>query len=216
MGDPSAKHKFLRKELQYEYYWYYIAMVVDPILRFNWIFYVIFAFEVQHASLNSFCIALAEVLRRGMWTMIRIENEHCTNVRFARATMNPSMPFAEAQPEQQQEDRPRTQSGVDVLPEGDILHTDSREESRERDGDEGRSTGAERFREGVRKVQSHQQKQKESPAAQTFKRVGHIMAAAHAYDYERKKPPGSVKGDGADEDDDDDVDDDDDDDEVGR
>ena len=192
MGDPSAKHPFLRKELQYEYYWYYIAMVVDPLLRFNWIFYVIFAWEVQHASLNSFCIALSEVLRRGMWTMIRIENEHCTNVRLARATINPSMPFTQEE---------RRGSGVDVIPEGGILHTDSREESEDRQ-DEGRSTGAERLRQGVRRVQSHQQKQ-ESPAAQTFRRVGHIMASAHAMDYERKRPP----SDGADEDDEDDEDD---------
>lgn len=174
-------------------------MVIDPILRFNWIFYVIFAFDVQHASLNSFLISLAEVLRRAMWTMIRIENEHCTNVRLARATFNPSMPFDQDTTQQHRA------SGVDVLPEGDILHTDSRAESQDRQ-EEGRSTGAEMPRDGVRKVQSQQQRQKESPAAQTFKRVGHIMAAAHAYDYERKKPPASDGSDGADDDDDDDDD----------
>lgn len=179
-------------------------MVVDPILRFNWVFYVIFAFESQHSSLNSFFIALAEVLRRAMWTMIRIENEHCTNVRLARATINPSMPFNRQEQRQQQ----HRGSGVDVVPEGGILHTDSREGSQEREDEERRGSGAERLREGVRKVQSHQQQQKESPAAQTFKRVGHIIASAHAFDYERKKPPSGQGSAGADEDEDDDDDDD--------
>lgn len=77
--DPYAKHPFLRSTLAFKYaWWYYAAILIDPILRFNWIFYAIYANNTQHSSLVSFFVAFSEVLRRGMWTLFRVENEHCT------------------------------------------------------------------------------------------------------------------------------------------
>ena len=77
--DPYAKHRFLRSTLAFKYtWWYYGAMVIDPIIRFNWIFYAIYANDTQHSSLVSFFVAFSEVMRRGMWTLFRVENEHCT------------------------------------------------------------------------------------------------------------------------------------------
>lgn len=77
--DPYAKHPFLRNTLGFKYaWWYYVAIVLDPILRFNWIFYAIYGHNVQHSSLISFLVAFTEVLRRGMWQLFRVENEHCT------------------------------------------------------------------------------------------------------------------------------------------
>lgn len=52
---------------------YYVAMVVDPILRCNWIFYAIYSNEIQHSAMLSFSVALSEVLRRGIWTLFRVE-----------------------------------------------------------------------------------------------------------------------------------------------
>lgn len=89
---------FLRHVLGYKQTWmYYFAMVLDPILRFNWVFYAIFSRDIQHSALPSFLVSLSEVLRRGMWTLFRVEvsrstlpssqqdeanhdmqNEHCT------------------------------------------------------------------------------------------------------------------------------------------
>ncbi|KAL8746411.1 MAG: hypothetical protein Q9184_007751, partial [Pyrenodesmia sp. 2 TL-2023] len=80
LGNPYAEHPFLREVLGYKRPWaYYIAMVLDPILRFNWIFYAIFSGSLQHSALLSFMVSLSEVLRRAMWTLFRVENEHCTN-----------------------------------------------------------------------------------------------------------------------------------------
>jgi len=77
LGDPT--NKFLRSTLGYKRKWmYYAAIVIDPILRFNWIFYAIFPIELQHSAVLSFLIAFSEVCRRGMWTLFRVENEHCT------------------------------------------------------------------------------------------------------------------------------------------
>jgi hypothetical protein len=77
--DPYAKHPFLRNTLGFKYaWWYYAAIVIDPILRFNWIFYAIYGHDVQHSTKIAFLVALSEVLRRGMWQLFRVENEHCT------------------------------------------------------------------------------------------------------------------------------------------
>lgn len=77
--DPYAKHKFLRDTLGYKQIWlYYFALVADPILRFNWVFYAIFADDVQHSAVLSFFVSLSEVCRRGLWMLFRVENEHCT------------------------------------------------------------------------------------------------------------------------------------------
>jgi hypothetical protein len=77
--DPYAKHPFLRNTLGFKYaWWYYAAIVIDPVLRFNWIFYAIYGHDVQHSTKVAFLVALSEVLRRGMWQLFRVENEHCT------------------------------------------------------------------------------------------------------------------------------------------
>lgn len=77
--DPYAKHPFLRSTLGFKRaWWYYAAMVIDPIIRFNWIFYAIYWQDLQHSSIVSFFVAFTEVLRRGMWQLFRVENEHCT------------------------------------------------------------------------------------------------------------------------------------------
>ena len=67
-------------------YYYYCAMVIDVLLRFNWIFYVIFAHDLQHSTIASFLISFSEANRRGMWTLFRVENEHAANVMRFKAT----------------------------------------------------------------------------------------------------------------------------------
>jgi hypothetical protein len=53
-------------------------MVIDPLLRFNWVFYAFYINELQHSAALSFFVALTEVTRRGIWVLFRVENEHCT------------------------------------------------------------------------------------------------------------------------------------------
>ncbi|KAI5288821.1 hypothetical protein KEM52_001011 [Ascosphaera acerosa] len=94
LGDISSKNWGLRDSLALRRRWlYYAAMVLDPILRFNWIFYVIFPRDFQHSALLSFFVALSEVLRRGMWVIFRVENEHCTNVELFRASRDVPLPY---------------------------------------------------------------------------------------------------------------------------
>ncbi|KAJ5665181.1 uncharacterized protein N7477_007629 [Penicillium maclennaniae] len=94
LGNPYAKHKLLREVLAFRRVWiYYVAMVLDVIVRFNWIFYAIFVNDLQHSAVLSFVISLSEVFRRGMWSIFRVENEHCTNVLLFRASRDVPLPY---------------------------------------------------------------------------------------------------------------------------
>ena len=68
-------------------------MVIDPILRFNWIFYLIGPNELQQSALLAFFISLSEIFRRAFWALFRVENEHMTNVGMFRASRDPPLPY---------------------------------------------------------------------------------------------------------------------------
>ncbi|KAI9765518.1 MAG: hypothetical protein M1840_007344 [Geoglossum simile] len=95
LGNPYARYPLLRDVLGFKHVWvYYAAMVLDPILRFNWVFFAIFANDIQHSALLSFAVSLSEILRRGMWSLFRMENEHCTNVGRFRASRDIPLPYS--------------------------------------------------------------------------------------------------------------------------
>jgi len=72
---------------------YYTAMILDPIMRSSWLFYVVFPGQKQHSAATSFFIGLGEVFRRFMWNFFRVENEHMTNVGHFMATRDVPLPF---------------------------------------------------------------------------------------------------------------------------
>lgn len=91
---PHTRHPFLRDIIALHRPWmYYGIMILDPILRFSWIFYAIFTHDTQHSTVVSFLVAFAEVTRRGMWTLFRVENEHCANVAQYRASRDVPLPY---------------------------------------------------------------------------------------------------------------------------
>lgn len=90
---PQARHPFLRDITALKPWVYYVIMVIDPILRFSWIFYAIFTHNTQHSTIVSFATALAEVVRRGLWAIIRVENEHCANVAQYKASRDTPLPY---------------------------------------------------------------------------------------------------------------------------
>ncbi|KAL7925552.1 EXS domain-containing protein [Trichoderma austrokoningii] len=91
---PQSRHIALRDILALKYRWiYYVIMVVDPILRFAWIFYAIFTHDLQHSTIVSFMVSFAEVFRRGIWSLLRVENEHCANVAQYKASRDVPLPY---------------------------------------------------------------------------------------------------------------------------
>ena len=89
-----SRHRFLRDILALKSRWpYYFIMIIDPILRFAWIFYAIFTHDTQHSTIVSFLVAFTEVVRRGMWILFRVENEHCANVSQYKASRDVPLPY---------------------------------------------------------------------------------------------------------------------------
>lgn len=90
----GTRHPGLRNVLAFDMPWmYYSVLLIDPILRFCWIPLVIFTHDLQRGMIVAFIVAFAEVTRRGMWTLFRVENEHCTNVGHLKASRDVPLPY---------------------------------------------------------------------------------------------------------------------------
>jgi len=230
LGDPHAKHPFLRNELAYKkIWWYYGAMVMDPILRCNWVLYTITPLQIQHSAVTSFGIALLEVFRRGVWSVFRVENEHCTNVGRFRASRDVPLPYptspysgdagysSEASLRHQRVDEERPDQHRPQTPDMSPALSPPATTT----------TGA-----AANNVTQHQQQEpssmrprrtlqddnfKPSPLQRAFTHVGDLLRDAHAQDFERKQKLERKDHDSRqnklDDDDDDDDDDDEDEDE---
>lgn len=75
--NPYAPHPFLRDELFFKKSWvYYFAIASNTLLRFTWVLFVFLKHLERWTPLVSFCIAFGEVLRRFVWCIFRMENEH--------------------------------------------------------------------------------------------------------------------------------------------
>lgn len=70
----SPKHALLRSELAFKKpSFYYLAAVVNAVLRFAW---TMFLFNHPAVILRSFLVALLEAFRRLIWNLFRVESEH--------------------------------------------------------------------------------------------------------------------------------------------
>lgn len=115
--NPYAKQSLLRDGLAFQNRWvYYIAMVLDPILRFNWVLYVLFPHDTQHSALLNFMVSFSEVLRRGLWTIFRVENEHCTNVALARAARDVPLPYEIPPPPRPSTEQQAREAQAEAIP----------------------------------------------------------------------------------------------------
>lgn len=159
-------------------------MVVDPILRFNWIFYMIFANDVQHSALLSFVISFSEICRRGMWTLFRVENEHCTNVGRFRASRDVPLPFSLTESSQTSLLPSPEVSAEGIAPDDrrpptrtPTIHRRDTQTSSV-DLEQGDSAGMRR------RAKSHP-----SPMVRGLSNLAIQMHHAHVQDFERKKVP---------------------------
>ncbi len=90
----GSRHFLLRDIVALKRRWvYYAVMIVDPVLRFSWIFYAIFTHDTQHNTVCSFMVAFGEATRRGIWALLRVENEHSSNVAHYKASRDIPLPY---------------------------------------------------------------------------------------------------------------------------
>lgn len=74
---------------------YYFIMLFDVIVRFEWIFYMVKnnTDYVRH-PLIALAMATLEIIRRFVWVILRVENEHVANVHLFKVTEdNWQLPF---------------------------------------------------------------------------------------------------------------------------
>lgn len=181
---------------------YYCAMILDPILRFNWVFYAIFPLEIQHSALLSFVVALTEVLRRGMWTLFRVENEHCTNVGRFRAWRDVPLPYDLSSGEVSARvslDSSKAATEVDGIrpppprpqPHGvsyggtQVQQSPAGTYTTSTDLEASRTRSSTRARTG--RGRGYSFADSSSPIPRGLSRVGSLLHAAHAQDFERKR-----------------------------
>ncbi|XP_010460272.1 PREDICTED: phosphate transporter PHO1 homolog 7 [Camelina sativa] len=73
---------------------YYIAMVLNIVLRLAWLQTVLdFNFLFLHRETMVALLAALEIIRRGIWNFFRLENEHLNNVGKFRAFKSVPLPF---------------------------------------------------------------------------------------------------------------------------
>uniref|UniRef100_A0A1J3K270 Phosphate transporter PHO1-like protein 7 n=1 Tax=Noccaea caerulescens TaxID=107243 RepID=A0A1J3K270_NOCCA len=73
---------------------YYVAMVVNIVLRLAWLQTVLdFNFSFLHRETMVSLLAFLEIIRRGIWNFFRLENEHLNNVGKFRAFKSVPLPF---------------------------------------------------------------------------------------------------------------------------
>lgn len=76
----------IRSKRMYSRWWLYpLAIVLDALFRLTWVLNIIFIGEGEYGIeyviyLYSPLIAFAEVLRRTMWALLRMENEQVNNI----------------------------------------------------------------------------------------------------------------------------------------
>ncbi|KAF2113668.1 EXS family-domain-containing protein [Lophiotrema nucula] len=212
LGDTTARHRFLRKHLGYKKVWmYYVAMIIDPILRFNWIPYAILPLETQHSTTLSFGISLSEVCRRGLWTLFRVENEHCTNVGRFRASRDIPLPYDIPSPSistrSTEEEERASHEYEDLHPQVADHEPQGKDHSPKQKTHptppslaptaQGVTTSTDLEAQRTRSsTHSHRRRPRastlgtdESPLQRGLTRVGTIIRTAHAQDFERRRKP---------------------------
>ncbi|EON98662.1 putative signal transduction protein [Phaeoacremonium minimum UCRPA7] len=169
------------------------------------------ALFITFATINGVYTSFSEVTRRGMWTLFRVENEHCANVAQYKASRDVPLPY---QIETLVE-RVSMESALDRIPTAAS----------------GKSTGVEISGGASSRVPTANLDSEEqgTPDDGTVRRrradtvgrrsIARIMAEAHKQDFEKRRKPETPVPEADDEVDagrsDDDDDDDDDDDETG-
>ncbi|BBG94269.1 ERD1/XPR1/SYG1 family protein [Prunus dulcis] len=91
----NSKNRWLRDKLLIPYKSVYFgAMVLNVLLRFAWLQTVLgFDVSFMHGQTMVAVVASLEIIRRGIWSFFRLENEHLNNVGKYRAFKSVPLPF---------------------------------------------------------------------------------------------------------------------------
>lgn len=118
-----------------------------------------------------------------MWSLFRVENEHCTNVGRFRASRDVPLPY-DVPPSSRLEDTidRRHRDDEESLPTASVLGSHP---------NAGSTTSADLGHPGstVRQRSDYQTEVRPSPLQRAITHVGDILRVAHAQDFERRRKP---------------------------
>ena len=174
----GSKNKGLRDILALENHkWmYYTIIIVDPILRFGWVFLAVFSRSIQHGSIVALCVAFLEVTRRGLWTIFRVENEHSTNIALSKASRDIPLPFKLRHDSDESTNISASLIQIDQLSQ---MRSDSQSSRPEETGE---GTVEARKRSSLKSRHT-------APGSGVYRALSRRLARAHTEDFQRKKKP---------------------------
>lgn len=169
----------LRDQLVYPTWFYYFAMVSDILLRFQWVFYAAFGTQVGQSAFTSFGIGIAEIFRRFIWLLIRMENEHVTNIHLYRASRETPLPYKTiSRASNMSRDTSRfTTSTTPTSYNGEDEDTYSQQYHNQADIEAQVTTAPDNLR-----------RRRTLLDPTMFKNLSNAIVNAHAKDFQRKKP----------------------------
>jgi xenotropic and polytropic retrovirus receptor 1 len=188
-------------------------MSLDLILRFNWIFYAIYQEQIQTFSKMNFGIAISEVIRRWIWAVFRIENEHCANITQSRAHNEVVLPYISQRFNESSGNAAHAETAHETLNHAEVLGEDQdaavSRPLRQHQQHPGLQTDLENqdAHRLARAVDTDRENGPEQPKPlrrssrqSTLSRMGTIIGRAHTEDFERKRGGGGGSVVGEDED----------------
>jgi hypothetical protein len=91
------KHFLLRNTLMQRALWYYLALVLNLLVRMLWFIVFLLRYNIPSRWWDTefmlFGLLVAEVLRRFIWNIFRLENEHLHNADNFRVVSEIPLPF---------------------------------------------------------------------------------------------------------------------------
>jgi hypothetical protein len=81
----------LRPEIRLPVWFYYLAALTNLLLRLLWIlplFQTSMPVWVSQGQVLTTCLAVAEILRRAQWAILRLENEQVNNLENYRTQLD--------------------------------------------------------------------------------------------------------------------------------
>ena len=88
-NDNKNSRIFLRDKLLYPKYYYYVAMIVNSILRFIWLTSLISLpmSPLEEGEVKAIIYTVLELFRRIQWSLFRVENENVNNIEKYRTIL---------------------------------------------------------------------------------------------------------------------------------
>jgi hypothetical protein len=91
-GRKNNKHFFLREKITFPQVMYYIAIFYNVIIRATWTWSFI-PIPSDLSEWKNILIGTLDIIRRGVWALIRIENENLNNPEHYRSFLTiPDLP----------------------------------------------------------------------------------------------------------------------------